>query len=77
MARLTDLTLRTLKPRGVQYAVLDDTLPNFGVRVGEQGTLSFFVLYTGTAAGAARRSAGFRYSRSPKRANSRANGCRV
>ena len=46
MARLTDLTLRTLKPRGVQYAVLDDTLPNFGVRVGKQGTLSFFVLYT-------------------------------
>lgn len=46
MARLTDLTLRTLQPRGEQYAVMDDALPNFGVRVGRQGTLSFFVMYT-------------------------------
>lgn len=46
MARLTDVALRTLKPRGEQYAVMDDSLPSFGVRVGRQGTLSFFVMYT-------------------------------
>ncbi len=46
MARLNDLILRTLKARGEQYAVLDDALPNFGVRVGATGTLSFFVMYT-------------------------------
>ncbi|MFN0219926.1 MAG: tyrosine-type recombinase/integrase [Hyphomicrobium sp.] len=46
MARLTDLTLRSLQPRGLQYAVFDDALPNFGVRVGTKGTLSFFVMYT-------------------------------
>ena len=43
--RLTDFSLRSLKPRARQYAVLDETLPNFGVRVGTSGRLSFFVLY--------------------------------
>src|SRR5262245_18434668 len=43
--RLTDITLRSLKPRSEQYAVLDDQLPNFGVRVGTTGQLSFFVMY--------------------------------
>lgn len=45
MPHLTDVTIRNLKPRGVQYAVFDDTLPNFGVRVGRKGSLSFFVMY--------------------------------
>jgi len=43
--RLTDISLRSLKPRGEQYAVLDDQFPNFGVRVGTTGKLSFFVMY--------------------------------
>ena len=43
--RLTDLSIRSLKKTGVQYAILDDVLPNFGVRVGEGGTISFFVMY--------------------------------
>jgi len=43
--RLTDISLRRLKPRSEQYAVLDDLLPNFGVRVGTTGKFSFFVLY--------------------------------
>lgn len=43
--RLTDISLRSLKPRSEQYAVLDDMLPNFGVRVGTTGKLSFFVMY--------------------------------
>ena len=45
LMRLTDFSLRSLKPRANQYAVLDETLPNFGVRVGTSGRLSFFVLY--------------------------------
>lgn len=44
--RLTEFSLRSLKPRGEQYAVYDDALPNFGVRVGEKGKLSFFVMYS-------------------------------
>ena len=43
--RLTDISLRSLKPGPEQYAVLDDVLPNFGVRVGTTGKLSFFVMY--------------------------------
>ena len=43
--RLTDISLRSLRPQSEQYAVLDDLLPNFGVRVGTTGKLSFFVLY--------------------------------
>jgi len=43
--RLTDISLRSLRPQSGQYAVLDDLLPNFGVRVGTTGRLSFFVLY--------------------------------
>ncbi|HLC08318.1 MAG TPA: Arm DNA-binding domain-containing protein, partial [Methyloceanibacter sp.] len=43
--RLTDISLRRLKPRSEQYAVLDELLPNFGVRVGTTGKFSFFVLY--------------------------------
>src|SRR5947208_2623574 len=43
--RLTDISLRSLKPRGEQYAVLDDQFPNFGVRIGTTGKLSFFVMY--------------------------------
>ena len=43
--RLTDISLRSLKPRSEQYDVLDDLLPNFGVRVGTTGRLSFFVMY--------------------------------
>src|SRR5437870_12805385 len=43
--RLTDISLRSLKRRGEQYAVLDDQFPNFGVRVGITGKLSFFVMY--------------------------------
>ncbi len=46
MARLNDLTLRSLQPRKHQYVVFDDSLPNFGVRVGATGTLSFFVMYS-------------------------------
>ena len=43
--RLTDISLRSLKPRSEQYAVFDDTMSNFGVRVGTTGKLSFFVMY--------------------------------
>src|SRR3982074_1477909 len=43
--RLTDISLRSLRPRSEQYAVLDDGVPNFGVRVGTTGRLSFFVMY--------------------------------
>src|SRR5436190_21150023 len=43
--RLTDISLRSLKPRFQQYAVFDEQLPNFGVRVGTTGKLSFFVMY--------------------------------
>lgn len=43
--RLTDISLRSLKPRFHQFAVFDDLLPNFGVRVGTSGRLSFFVMY--------------------------------
>jgi len=43
--RLTDISLRSLKPRSEQYAVFDELLPNFGVRVDTRGTLSFFVMY--------------------------------
>ena len=43
--RLTDISLRSLRPRSEQYAVLDDLLPNFGVRIGTTGRLSFFVMY--------------------------------
>ena len=43
--RLTEISLRNLKPRSEQYAVLDDLMPNFGVRVGTTGKLSFFVMY--------------------------------
>ena len=43
--RLTDISLRKLKSRTEQYAVFDDHLPNFGVRVGTTGKLSFIVMY--------------------------------
>ena len=43
--RLTDFALRSLKPGAAQYAVLDNMMPNFGVRVGTTGSLSFFVMY--------------------------------
>ena len=43
--RLTDISLRSRRPQSEQYAVLDELLPNFGVRVGTTGRLSFFVLY--------------------------------
>ena len=43
--RLTDISLRRLKPRSHQFAVFDEALPNFGVRVGTSGRLSFFVMY--------------------------------
>jgi hypothetical protein len=43
--RLTDISLRSLRPRSEQYAVFDDTMSNFGVRVGTTGKLSFFVMY--------------------------------
>ncbi len=43
--RLTDISLRSLKPRFRQYAVFDDGMPNFGVRVGTTGKLSFIVMY--------------------------------
>lgn len=45
MAHLTDLTIKNLKITGKQYAVTDDQLPNFGVRVGGGGSISFFVMY--------------------------------
>lgn len=43
--KLTDLTLRAIKPTGKQHALMDDAFPNFGVRVGVSGKLTFFVQY--------------------------------
>ena len=46
MARieLTDLAIRALKARGKQDVYLCSRTPNFGVRVSQKGTKSFFVL---------------------------------
>jgi integrase len=41
---LTDLAIRALKPTGKQEVYLCSKTPNFGVRVSQKGTKSFFVL---------------------------------
>lgn len=43
--RLTDAAMRGLKPRGATYAVYDDGLKGFGVRVSPGGTKSFTFVY--------------------------------
>ena len=45
-ANLTDLTLRSLAPRGTQrYEIWDRKLPGFGVRVSPAGTKTFVLFY--------------------------------
>ena len=40
---LTDLTIQSLKPTGQQVLFYCDQTPNFGVRVNQRGTKTFFV----------------------------------
>jgi hypothetical protein len=42
---LSDATLRNLKATGQQYAVYDDTLAGFSVRVSQAGTRTFSLVY--------------------------------
>ncbi len=46
MAHLTDVSIRSLRPRSSQYEVRDDDLPGFGVRIGTKGKISFVVSYS-------------------------------
>src|ERR1700730_8581562 len=44
--RLTDITVRQLKPiKGLQVDVFDENVRGFGVRVSPNGTKSYFILY--------------------------------
>ena len=42
--RLTDRTLKTLKPTGKRYDVMDADVPGFGVRVSEKGQRTFILI---------------------------------
>jgi integrase len=42
--RLTDRTLKTLKPKRQRYEVMDTDVPGFGVRVSETGQRSFILI---------------------------------
>ena len=40
----TDLSIRKLKPTGRQYMAWDKSLPNFGIRVSQHGTMTWTLL---------------------------------
>jgi hypothetical protein len=42
--RLTDRTLKALKPTGSRYDVMDADVPGFGVRVSETGQRTFILI---------------------------------
>lgn len=41
---LTDLSIRKLKATGKQYMVWDKSLPNFGIRISQHGTMTWTLL---------------------------------
>ena len=41
--RLTDLSVQKIKPTGTQVLYYCDQTPNFGLRVSQAGTKTFFV----------------------------------